>query len=266
MTKPTSAGVHLFIGLLLVFSAAGCLYLPRAARVPMRSISVSVTTAPSKTLIVFLPGRGDSMNDFAEKGLLATLREAGPAVDVVCVDAHMGYYLSGTIAQRLRDDVLRPARGRGYTRIVAVGISLGGLGALLTERDQRDSFDALVLIAPYLGNDALLFGDITKAGGPARWAGLGRRDSRESIAEIVWTYLGERCATLPETWLLFGENDRYRAGQQLLAGLLPSSHVTILPGKHDWATWNRLWRSACATPGLLTADNVGAASGIAARH
>ena len=78
---------------------------------------------------------------------MTTLRESGARVDSIAVDAHLGYYFQRTVIARLQADVLQPARQQGYRRIVLVGVSLGGLGALLCERDLPGSVDALVLAA-----------------------------------------------------------------------------------------------------------------------
>jgi pimeloyl-ACP methyl ester carboxylesterase len=250
MTVPASVRIPLLV---LSLAFAGCLYLPRPTVAPIPSVTLSVSpSSTTKTLVVFLPGRGDSMNDFVGKGLLATLSEAAVAVDVVCVDAHMGYYLNGSLVERLQQDVLGPARRRGYQRIVGVGISLGGLGALLTERDKPGSFDALVLIAPYLGNDRRLLTQIRNSGGAARWAALRGTDYPSSVDEAVWIFLGTHAGSLPETWLLFGRRDRYGAGQRLFADMLRGDHVTIAEGNHAWPTWSRLWRTVCNSPGVLT--------------
>ena len=45
-------------------------------------------------------------------------------------DIHLSYYITRTAIQRLREDVILPARASGYKRISLAGISLGGLGAL----------------------------------------------------------------------------------------------------------------------------------------
>src|SRR5712672_3477612 len=50
--------------------------------------------------------------------------------DIVVADLHFGYYLRQTAIERLREDVILPARTRGYQCISLVGISLGGFGAL----------------------------------------------------------------------------------------------------------------------------------------
>jgi hypothetical protein len=195
-------------------------------------------------LIVCLPGRGDSMADYDRAGIVTTLRDAGVKADAVIVDAHTGYYYNKTVVERLRADVLLPARQQGYRRIVVVGVSLGALGGLLSERDYPGSVDALVLLGPYLGEHDRLFDEIARAGGPDAWA-TGREPHADGVDEQLWTFLGTKAAALPPTWLLSGRDDKYGRGQRLFAGLLPPAKVTIIDGGHDWAAWRTLWREFC---------------------
>ena len=39
-----------------------------------------------------------------------------------------------------------------------------------------------------------------------------------------------------------GEEDRFIAGQRMLANFLPEHHVSYLPGYHDWPVWEQAWR------------------------
>jgi pimeloyl-ACP methyl ester carboxylesterase len=178
---------------------------------------------------------------------LETLHEAGIKADALLVDAHLGYYLNRTIIDRLAADVFAPARHQGYRRIVVVGISLGGMGAVLCARSLPQSVDAMVLIAPYLGDRSSLFAEIKAAGGPAAWVKQGPSHRGEPDEEI-WVSLGSHAADLPPTWLLVGTQDRLGEGQRLLAALLPPDHVTTIPGGHSWKVWRSLWRTACANP------------------
>ncbi|MDI1247290.1 MAG: alpha/beta hydrolase [Lacunisphaera sp.] len=240
----------------LVLSAAvaaltGCsLFLPATPTpIPTRATRISATDRTG-TLVVFLRGRGGSIEDFEKEGMLAALREAGVRADTVVVDAHLGYYFKRTAIERLRADVLQPARQQGYRRIVLVGVSLGGLGALLCERDHPGSVDALVLLGPYLGSKARLFDKIDQAGGPAAWS-AGRDPRAGGVEEQIWIFLGTRLAALPPTWLLTGRSDPYARGHRLLGGMLPAARVATIAGGHDWATWRALWREACADPELF---------------
>ena len=94
----------------------------------MRTMSagpgVSVTLSTSTR-------RGDSAGDWAAHGFVSDLRAAGLNFDVVATNATIGYYMKETIVERMRDDVLTPARQQGYKQIWIVGASMGGLGSLI---------------------------------------------------------------------------------------------------------------------------------------
>jgi pimeloyl-ACP methyl ester carboxylesterase len=234
--------VSLAVGLAAL---TGCTWLLRGTPIPIPTLPRPLsTTGRTDTLVVFLPGSGDTMADYERQGMVTALREAGVKTDAVIVDAHLGYYYKRTVVERLRADVLLPARQRGYHRIVVVGVSLGGLGGLLCERDFPGSIDALVLLGPYLGEDNALFDRVDRAGGPKAWA-TGREPQTGKVDEQLWAFLGTKSAALPPTWLLRGENDKYARGQRLLAGLLPATRVTTIAGGHDWTTWRALWHEVC---------------------
>ena len=242
----------------LVVSAAlalsGCSVFLRDTPTPIPTES-TVTGAPAqgRTLVVFLPGRGGSIQDFEQHGIVGALRDAAIDVDTVAVDAHLNYYYKRTVIDRLRADVIQPARDRGYGRIVVVGVSLGGLGALLYERDQPGQIDAIVLVAPYLGDDDGLFEAMAEAGGPAAWASA--RDGQSGpIEEQLWTFIGNRLSTLPPTWLLAGQSDRLGRGHRLFATLVPAERVKFIAGGHDWGTWEALWREVCLNSPLFAAE------------
>lgn len=243
--------LHLFAGGWALLALTGCSLFLRATPTPIPTLTSPVAgTGRTSTLVVFLPGRGGTLGAFEREGITATLREAGVRADTVELDAHLGYYLKKTAVEQLRDEVLLPARQQGYRRIVLVGISLGGLGALLTERDHPGSVDALVLLAPYLGKQEKFFDGIAAAGGPAAWAS-GRDPRAGSVEEQLWTFLGTRTPALPPTWLLSGTEDAYARGHRLFATLLPAGRVTTIAGGHDWAAWRALWREVCADPELF---------------
>ncbi|MBL9191947.1 MAG: hypothetical protein JNJ82_06290 [Opitutaceae bacterium] len=237
---------------LLAWLVGGCSFLPRATPKPIPTVGSLGAGAPAaSTLVVFLPGRGDRMEDFERQGLSAELARAGVRADWISVDAHLGYYRERTVIDRLREDVIAPARARGYRRIVIVGLSLGGLGGLLYERDQPGQIDALVLIAPYLGQSRKHFAEITAAGGPAAWA-ASHTDATGSVETELWTFLGRSHGSLPPTWLAYGESDRLAEGHRLLGPLLARERVLSQPGGHDWKTWQALWRRLCHHSSLFT--------------
>ena len=214
---------------------------------PMRTIR-----APAKpgahTLIVFLPGRGSTPEDFSRVGFLKIVAESGLVADTVAVDAHLGYYRNHTAVERIKEDVINPARAAGYDRIVLVGISMGGLGAVLYTKEHPQDIAAVILIAPYLGEKPVL-DEIGAAGGLATWT------PQEPIAEsdyqrAIWTWL--HGYTNPQTsqplmYLGFGTEDRFMQSHRLLAEALPPSHVFTAPGAHTWVPWREVFRQILAT-------------------
>lgn len=251
--------------LALFFSITGpaCSHL-RTTPIPLRSLRRSVQPegeGRATTLIVMLPGRGDRLGDFERHGFISTLRDANIRADVVMVDAHLGYYYKRTIIERLQADVFAPARAQGYRRIVVAGISLGGLGALLSARDQPASVDGLILLSPYVGNHVGLFQEIGAAGGPALWAAK-ERPTKGNVDREIWTFLGRRASTLPPTWLFFGADDYLKVGQRLLADLLPPHQVTVIPGAHDWATWQKLWQKVCQSSDIFAEEKSSSSSSV----
>ena len=205
-------------------------------------------------LVVFLPGRGDRAEDFEERGFLAAARRAGLQADVLAVDAHLGYYYKRVITDRLWQDVVLPARARGYRRLFVVGISLGGLGAIALSQAHPDAVAGLFVLAPYLGEPDLTR-EIEAAGGLGRWSGA----SSERDFRGVWGFLRGYAAgePRPPLWLAYGESDRYAYGHRLLATALPKDRVLVAPGGHDWKAWEGLWQEFLARgafPGTTRPD------------
>ena len=239
---------------MMAFLATGCSWVQRSTPTPIPTqTSRANNDQRADTLIVFLPGRGGRMEDFERNGFLSTLRTAGVRADTVIVDAHLGYYLKRTVIDRLASDMLEPARAQGYRRIVAVGISMGGMGALLCERERPHSLDAIVLLGPYLGDNRKLFASIRAAGGPKAWAA--QRDLRAGeVDEQIWTFLGTHLSELPPMWLLSGKSDRLAEGQRMLAELLPSDRVRFVEGAHNWTAWKVLWREVCESSPVFAGE------------
>jgi pimeloyl-ACP methyl ester carboxylesterase len=217
---------------------ASCWWIPRAAVVPLRTVAYPGAGVAGGDLIVFLPGRGDQAEDFERRGFLAAARSAGLAADVLAVDAHLAYYQKRVIVERLWEDVVVPARARGYQRLWFVGISLGGLGSLLLAQYHPEAPAGLFILAPYLGDEGLAH-EIESAGGLARWTGAPSRDDFRGL----WGWLRGDAAgePRPRLWLAYGESDRYAYGHRLLAATLPKEQVLVTAGKHDWTAWSRLW-------------------------
>jgi len=98
------------LALILLSTVSGCAWM-YSAPVPLHTESYqALPNARASTLLVLMPGRGDKGADWAAHGFVSDLRAAGLTFDVVATDAHIGYYMKETIVERMRDDVLAPAR------------------------------------------------------------------------------------------------------------------------------------------------------------
>ena len=122
----------------------------------------------ARHLIAFLPGAWDVAEDFQRFGFVSQVRGRGLAADIVAVDSHVGYFNNGSIAERVRDEVVVPAREAGYRSIWLVGISLGGLGSMLYA-SRHPGVDGIVALAPYLATRDVI-AEVRHAGGLAAWA------------------------------------------------------------------------------------------------
>jgi pimeloyl-ACP methyl ester carboxylesterase len=193
-----------------------------------------------RDLLIFLPGIGDSAEDFARHGFIDRVRDIDWPVDMVMVDAHYGYYADRTILDELHEGVFRTAKACGYRHIWLAGISLGGFGALLYASRYPEDVTGVLAVAPFLGRHDLIE-EITAAGGLAQWTDT--QAEPDDYARQLWQWLRRSLSerSRPELYLAFGEQDKFAPAQRLLAASLPQKRVVIEPGTHDWGTWRRLW-------------------------
>jgi pimeloyl-ACP methyl ester carboxylesterase len=193
-----------------------------------------------RELFVLLPGITDIMQDYEAHGFVETAQESHPTIDLVLVDAHYGYYADCSILERLRQDIIAPARACGYEQIWIGGISMGGIGALLYAREFPADVSGVLALAPFLGEPKLV-AEITAAGGLRSWrSDSGTSDYPRQLWQ--WLKLYERpTATLPALYLGYGDLDKFAPAHQLLAEILPTERVLVIEGRHDWKTWRKLW-------------------------
>lgn len=205
----------------------------------------------ARDLLVFLPGIGDLAEDYEINGFIDAVRRVEISIDMAVADMHFGYYLARTAVERLRHDVIIPARADGYGRVNLAGISLGGFGALYYAAHHPDEVARLFLLAPYLG-DAWMIDEIKAAGGLERWDSgkIAEGDYQRKLWRWLKNYLEDK-DVLPELYLGYGLQDSFAPANALLAGLLPPERVHTIPGGHNWRTWIGLWRE-------LTCDAAGA--------
>lgn len=215
----------------------GCLPFLRTTTVPMRTLELSAHGDEPRCLAVLLPGRWGGPRDFERSGFGRQVAERGLALDLVAVDAHLGYYRERSILERLRADVIQPARAAGYREIWVVGASLGGLGALLVLEQHPDEIEGVVSLAPYLGEPEVIQ-EVRAAGGPRHYTPADPDDLRR-----IWAWLGRRLSAEepPPIVLGFGRRDDFAPANRLLARELPAEQVLETSGGHDWKVWSRVW-------------------------
>ena len=208
---------------------------------PLRTLTAAPAHAgPCETLIVMLPGAYDPPEDFLGHDFGAILRDMCPTAGLLLVECDLTAVADGSLAGRLQDAVIRPARAAGHRRIVLGGISIGAMTALIHADEYPDTVDALILIAPYPGNH-LVTRQIADAGALDAWTpGPLGVDDGELRGWRALQRLARQIA--PPVWLGFGENDRFASGQRMMAAALPPAQCVRLPGAHDWPTWTALWR------------------------
>ncbi|MEO8998267.1 MAG: alpha/beta hydrolase [Rhodanobacter sp.] len=225
-------------------SLAGC----AAGGDVTKPVPTTFIAAPQSAhrLVVMLPGRGDSLQSLTDTGIAGIIQQSWPDADVLLTGLTMPFYRQGRSAQRLHDEVIEPARRKAYRQVWLAGISLGGMGVLLYDRDYPDQIDGLLLLSPYLGEDAI-HQQIRQAGGLAAWqAGPAQPIGPDTFQHELWRSLqgwSQRPQRTRTTWLAYGADEPFRQPIELMRPLLPADHVIMLPGKHNWKLWKPAMRA-----------------------
>lgn len=197
---------------------------------------------PAQRLVVVLPGRGDSLQGLIDTGVAGIIQQHWPDADVILTGLSMPFYRQGQAVERLRNEVIEPARRPNYEQVWLAGISLGGMGALLYDRQYPDQIDGLILLSPYLGQKGILQ-EIRDSGGLLNWqAGPPQEIGADTVDRELWRYL-QGWATRPQrthsVWLAYGADEPFRESAELISPLLPADHAVMLPGRHNWTLWLR---------------------------
>ncbi len=193
-----------------------------------------------RVALVMLPGAGDRARDLVEQGFVRCLRERRLPVDALLVDVPFDDYLENSVAARLEQEVIAPARARGAV-VWLMGISLGCLGAMSYARERPGTIEGAMLLAPFLGTRGLI-AEVTRAGGLRDWqpGAVAPEDRERRLLAWLRDYRAGDPAW-PRIYLGYGTEDRYISASTLLAAQLPGRQVIAMPGGHDWGTWLKLW-------------------------
>jgi pimeloyl-ACP methyl ester carboxylesterase len=177
--------------------------------------------------MICFPGAYHSAQSFVDEGFAASAAKRGSSFVLRLVDLEMAHLQDAEPMEKLRSEIVLPARAGGQAVWLA-GISLGGLIALDYASRHRGEVAGLCLLAPYLGNRMLI--DAIAGGGLA-----------DSNAEHrIWRYIKTRADAVP-VYLGYGRQDRFSRALDLMAAALPAASVDVIEGGHDWGTWFKLW-------------------------
>lgn len=229
-----------------------------AACGPRRDTALPLDTAliaapqSAQRLVVILPGRADDLDALKRSGIAEAVHAAWPDAEVLLAEVTLGDYRDGGASRRLHDEVIVPARARGYRSIWLGGASMGGMGTLLYDIQYPGTVDGLFLLAPYLGGRGIV-SEVRDAGGVADWnPGPPETIGADTFQREMWRYikaLSTDPAKANRVWLAYGDTDRLRGAISLLEPHLPEGHVLVLPGGHAWSVWSPALR------GLLEANS-----------
>jgi pimeloyl-ACP methyl ester carboxylesterase len=227
-----------FSFILAMLTISGC-----STNAPLTSLYYDIDEAGSQSsLLVFLRGMGGSHEDFAEKGFVDSIKDARLPFDMIAPDAHFGYYFGETLVERLKIDIINPARAKGYTKIWLVGVSMGGLGALMYSRFHPEDVQGVFIISPFLGYRKII-AEIESQGGARQWE-PGEYNPDDDWQRMIWHWLKQypdSQGQKPVIYLGYGTDDIYVDGQRVLNDILPSDHVIITSGGHTPETMKKIW-------------------------
>lgn len=195
-----------------------------------------------RILLLMLPGAGIRAGDFAAQGMISVMDSQTIAIDVAVLELDLSLYLADPqVAGILHEQAVLPAQMQGYQRIWFLGISLGGMGALLYASAYSKHIEGLFLLAPFLGTRGTIAA-LTKAGGFDRELhAVATTPSEQHLLEWIAGYFSKKTVS-PKIYLGYARQDRFSSGQRLLANCLPENHVSVQDGDHDWPTWRMLWQ------------------------
>jgi pimeloyl-ACP methyl ester carboxylesterase len=188
-------------------------------------------------LMIMLPAAFSEPHDFARHGFIDAVRARGLALDLAFSGLELESVTDRSMLERLRKDLILPARERG-TRVWLGGISLGGFLALSFAARRAPELAGLVLFAPYLGSH-IVTGEIERAGGITGWRPAA--DAPDDEERQVWHFIATLAQGELPVHLGSGREDRFASRHRLLAAALRPQDVDSVPGGHDWATWRTLW-------------------------
>jgi enterochelin esterase-like enzyme len=210
------------------------------SRIPTETVAAR-SPGNTQRLVIVLPGRGDDLAALKATGIAAAIQESLPDAEILLAGITMAYYQEGRSVQRLHEEIVAPARQRGFREIYLAGASMGGMGVLLYEREYPGQMSALVLMAPFMGDGALIE-EIKAAGGLQRWnAGpVPAQVNGDNVGREEWRVAQSWLANparARNVWLICGQQDQFHGAASMIAPLLPAQNYQAPQGGHAWRVW-----------------------------
>ncbi len=228
----------------LIISMFGLIFQACAPKVPIPVLEYGkMDASENQNLLIILRGRGGSHHDFEKNGIIEEVRKRNLPFDIVVPAAHFGYYRTETLPERLKHDIIDPARAKGYRNIWLAGFSMGGLGSLFTIRSYPNAVNGVILVSPFLGWSSIL-NQVDEAGGVSHWSMPKEKEGQWQYD--IWAWIRDYDTAkdrYPEIFLGFAADDSMTGnGPILLSHSLKSENHFSVPGNHDYETFKVIWR------------------------
>lgn len=212
-------------------------------------------------LIIFFPGLYDSAEKFKDEAFFSIARKEGITADMVSANVNVYHLVKEMMIERIEKDVFAHAKVTGYKNLWLVGVSLGGLNALLLNIKHEKDICGVVTLAPYVAN-TLLIKDLRDAKEIKNW----KPDSDENKLvlekrlQFLWVWLKEKSSNnkLNNIYLGYGKEDKYINAIELFENILDKNHVVTVKGGHTWETSQKIWQKQLSSrlkTGLLQPCN-----------
>ena len=96
-----------------------------------KSLGYKHYVGPDRVLVLLLPPIGGRGSHYETNGFVEAVREKGFEADLKILDVNPVFYFQGRITELVKNELVDPAKASGYERVILVGTSRGGHGALL---------------------------------------------------------------------------------------------------------------------------------------
>lgn len=195
----------------------------------------------ARARLILLAPALSTLEDLIKQGFVAAVRQRKLPLDIQLVQIDPQQVLAGTVADDLQQQLISPLRAAGLDKIWLAGISLGGFCALHYAARFSRQLTGLALIAPYPGTSDILL-EISQAGGAQAWQNNPASASKDERHWWKWLCRQQQAPEPLQIHLGLGLQDRFAAGQALMASLMPAGQLDCIEGDHSWPVWRTLWQ------------------------